>query len=122
MQNKTLGQVNDPDVRVYAVWVPILKSDIEVMVGRATKRLPDERVSHFWDGNGELVKAYSRVLRLNEEQPAWDVYFVYGRDAEWKEEPPMPAYWMDQLELPQGQPFDGDNLAAEMKRLLQQTK
>ena len=61
-----LGQVKDPEVRVYAVWASILKSDFEIAVGRATKLLPDERVSHYWDGEGELVKAYGRMLKLEE--------------------------------------------------------
>lgn len=120
MQNKTLRQVTDPNVRVYAVWVPIIKSDFETMVGSATKRLPDERVSHFWDGNGELVKSYARLLQLGDAQPAWDVYFVYDRDAEWKDTPPVPTYWMHQLELTQGHPFNGDQLAVEINKLVAQ--
>jgi hypothetical protein len=117
-----LDEIKDPDVRVYAVWASVLKSDFEIAVGRATKRLPDERVSHYWDGEGESVKAYGRVLRLGPDETAWDVYYVYGRDAEWKDEPPAPTFFMDQVGLPQGQPLDGDKLAAEISRLLQQTK
>jgi hypothetical protein len=118
-----LDQVKDSDVRVYAVWASILKSDFEMAVGWATKRLPDERVSHYWDGGGELVKAYGRVLRLEDDQTAWDVYYVYGRDVEWNDdEPHAPVFFMDQVGLPGGQPLDGDKLAAEMKRLLQQTR
>lgn len=117
-----LNEVKDPDVRVYAVWASILMSDFRIAVGRATKRLPDERVSHYWDGEGELVKAYGRVLRLNEDQTAWDVYYVFGRDVEWKNEPPAPTFFMDQVGLPQGQELDADKLAAEITKLLQQTK
>ena len=117
-----LDQLKDPDVRVYAVWASVLKSDFEIAVGRATRRLPDERVSNYWDGEGELVKAYGRVLRLGTDETAWDVYYVYGREAEWRDEPPAPAFFMDQVGLPQGQPLDGDKLAEEMKKLLQQTK
>lgn len=117
-----LDQIKDPDVRVYAVWASILKSDFELAVGRATKRLPDERVRHYWDGGGELVKAYSPVLRLGADETAWDVYYVYGRDDEWKDRPPAPGFFMDQVGLTVGQPLDGDKLAAEMRRLLQQTK
>ena len=87
-----LDQVKDPDVRVYAVWASVLKSDFEIAVRRATKRLPDARVSHYWEGEGELVKAYGRVLRLGADETAWDVYYVYGREAEWGGEPPAPHY------------------------------
>ncbi len=101
------------------MWVPILKSDVEGSVAQATGQLPDERVSHFWDGNGELVKGYSRVMKFGDGQPAWDVYFVFDHDAEWKDEPPAPAYWMHQLKLAPEKRFDGDKLAAEINKLLQ---
>jgi len=117
-----LGQVKDPEVRVYAVWASILKSDFEMAVGRATKRLPDGRVSHYWDGEGALVKAYGRVLKLEGDQTAWDVYYLYSRDVEWGDEPPAPTFMMDQVGLPGGQPLDADKLAAEIRKQLQQTK
>ena len=114
-----LDQIKDPDVRVYAVWASILKSDFEIGVGRATKRLPDERVSHYWDGRGELVRAYGRVLKLGDDKTAWDVYYVYGRDIEWGDEPPEPGFFMDQVGLPRGQPLNAGKLAAEIRRLLE---
>jgi hypothetical protein len=104
------------------VWTSILKSDFEIAVGRATKRLPDERVSHYWDGDGALVKAYGRVLKLEGEQTAWDVYYLYGRDVEWKDEPPAPNFMMDQVGLPGGQPLDADKLAAELRKQLKPSK
>jgi hypothetical protein len=114
--------VKDPDLSVYAVWASVLKSDFEIAVGRATKRLPDARVSHDWDGRGDLVKAYAPVLKLGDDQTAWDVYYVYGHDAEWKTDPPAPGFFMDQVNLPGGQPLDADKLAAEINRLLRETK
>ena len=107
-------------MRVYAVWVPILPSDLKLSVPRATNRLPDERVSHFWDSGGELVGAYSRILELGDAQ-AWDVYFVFDRNAQWGGEPPKPVYWMDKLGIREEQQLDGDKLAAEVRRLLQTT-
>jgi len=84
------------------------------------KRLPDKRVSYFWDGMGELGKSYSGVLQLPKGQPAWDVYLAFNRDVEWKNKPPAPNYWMHQLN---GQPaerrLNGDRFAAEMNKLLQ---
>jgi len=84
------------------------------------KRLPDERVSYFWDGNGELAQSYARILKLPEGQPAWDVYFAFNRGVEWKNGPPSPGYWMHQLH---GQPperfLKGEKLAEETNKLLQ---
>ena len=115
-----LGKIDSQDVRVYVVWVPSLPTDDESKVPAATAKIPDERASHYWDEKGALKVAYFKALKMSEL--AWDVYYVYGRDTEWKDEPPAPGFFMDQVGLPGGQPLDGDKLAAEMRRLLRQTK
>ena len=107
-------------MRFYAVWVPIIWSDFERSVPGATRRLRDQRVSHYWDGQGELVRGYSSVLGLPDEQPAWDVYLLYGPDAEWGNAPPAPTFWMHQLGIDEERQFDGTKLAAELNKLLQQ--
>jgi hypothetical protein len=104
-------------VSVYAVWVPILRSDGEKAVPTALKKMADERVKHYWDGKGQLPETFKRVLQIN--QAAWDVYLIYPRDAEWKDEPPMPAYWMHQLNLAPERTLNGDTLAAETRKQLQ---
>lgn len=109
--------MNGSDLAVYAVWVPILGSDTEAKVEQAVGRLPDPRVRHYWDGAGTLVKAYSWVLSLG-EQPAWDVYFAYGRGVEWKGDPPVPTSWMHQLRLAPERRLDGTRLAGEITSLL----
>jgi hypothetical protein len=106
-------------VRVYVVWVPSLPADNEERVPAATAKIPDERASHYWDVEGKLKTAYQRVMKM--EEPAWDVYYVYGRDAEWKGElPPAPVYYMHQLRtLPPDRMLGGAKLAEEMNKLLQ---
>jgi hypothetical protein len=120
IQSKVLSKIKDPAVRAYVVWVPMLPMDAAGAVAEATKYMPDRRVSHFWDAEGVLKKDYAAVLQL--EQPAWDVYFAYGRDAEWKaERPPDPAYWMHQLsQLGQERRLDPEQFAAEVNKLLSQ--
>jgi hypothetical protein len=114
--------LKNPDVRAYSVWVPILGSDEEARVTKATTRLPDSRVSHFWDAKGELVKSYARVLALG-DRPAWDVYLLYGPEAEWKTDPPTPDAWMHQLRGVDASRFlDGEKLAAELAALVERTK
>jgi hypothetical protein len=114
--------VKDADVRAYSVWVPILGSDEEARVAKATTRLPDARVSHYWDGKGELVKTYARVLALG-ERPAWDVYLLYGPDAEWKTDPPAPDSWMHQLRgVDESRLLKGETLAAELAALVERRK
>src|SRR5215213_6245170 len=97
IQSKVLEPIKSPDVRIYSVYLPILRSDHESSVPSAIKKLPDGRVSFFWDGKGDLAQSFARVLQLPEGQPAWDVYMVFNRGVEWKSEPPAPDYWMHQL-------------------------
>lgn len=106
-------------MRVYAVYLPILRGDAEASVPSAIKRLPDSRVSFFWDERGEAGQSYSRVLRLAAGQPAWDVYMLFDRNAEWKSEPPVPAYWMHQLGgVAPERRLDGTRFAEEINKIL----
>lgn len=109
-------------MRVYVVWVPSLPADNESKVPAATTKIPDERATHYWDAEGKLKTAYQRALKMKE--PAWDVYYVYGQDAEWKSElPPVPVYYMHQLRsLPAERMLDGAKLAEEISKLLQPAK
>ena len=102
------------------MYVPILGGDVEASVPSAMKTLPDSRVVFHWDGKGELTQSYSRVLQLGEGRPAWDVYLVFDRTAEWKSKPPAPNYWMHQLRgVSPERRLDGDLLAVELKKTLE---
>lgn len=114
-----LEHIKNSDLRVYSVYVPILESDNEASVASASKRLPDSRVTFYWDAKGELTQSYSRVLQLGEDRPAWDVYLVFDRTAEWKAEPPAPSSWMHQLRgVSAERRLNGETLATELKKLL----
>lgn len=117
VQTKVLERVGSPDLRAYAVWVPILLPDVEVSVPSATRRMKDPRVTHFWDGDAEVVRAGAALLRLG-DKPAWDVYLVFDRDARWGEQLPAPAYWMHQINLDPERTLDGDEFRREVTRLL----
>ncbi|HET7218723.1 MAG TPA: hypothetical protein VFJ02_11785 [Vicinamibacterales bacterium] len=90
-----LTKYSDPDLRVYMVWVPKSRG-LERDVPGATIQYPEPRAQHFWDAPGVLLRGYRDRLRLGED--AWDMYFLYGRDAIWTDAmPPEPAYWAHQL-------------------------
>lgn len=112
--------MNDPNLKVYVIWTPILAPDYEVTVKRATTWVPDARATYYWDRDGQLSADYSRLLQLGPGRKAWDIYFVYGADAEWKVGPPTPYSSMDQIGL--GRMLDADALAVELKALLGQIK
>src|SRR5689334_16382025 len=103
----------------------MMKSDSAERIPAAMTRLPDPRVSHFWDSEGKLANEYSVVLRFRDDLPkwdvysifrrlltlynrlfcnpsvlpAWDVYLVFSRRVHWKDQPPAPNFWMHQLPL-----------------------
>lgn len=118
-----LEKISDEDVRVFSVYLPILRGDQESSVASASKLLPDKRVSYFWDGKSQLAQSYADVLQMPRGQPAWDIYLASNRDVEWSSKPPAPDYWMHQLG---GQPperrLNGERFAEETNKLLRITK
>lgn len=114
---KVLDNVKSEEVRVYSAWVPMLASDTQVAVDRAAENLPDRRVTHYWDRNAELVTNFVPVLGLG-NRPAWDVYMCYDRDAEWKDLPPKPNFWQEQLGLSDDTRLDAAQLTAEINKLV----
>ena len=83
------------------------------------KKFQDNRVVFYWDSKGELTRSYSKVLQLADNKPAWDVYLVFDRGAEWQTDVPVPDYWMHQLwGLSPERKLDGEKLATELKKLL----
>jgi hypothetical protein len=119
-----LEKIQAPEIRIYAVYLPILGGDQESSVPSASKQIPDRRVSYYWDGKGDLGQRYSRILQLPEGRTAWDVYLVFDRNVEWKNEsPPSPDFWMHQLhDVSPERRLDGNRLAAEINKLLQTEK
>lgn len=85
-------------------------------MSRATKKLADPRVSHYWDGAGELVRDFAPVLGIDER--AWDVYLLYDQNTEWTDAPPKPIYWQEQLGISDETKLDGPRLTGEINRLL----
>lgn len=95
IQKALLAKQPDPRLRAYVVWVPKLNGG-EKDVPVATRLAPDERATHYWDGQGGLMRAYTQTLALPED--AWDGYLLYDPGTRWDGElPPRPPFWMHQL-------------------------
>src|SRR6059036_2940583 len=80
VQTHILEKNPTEELRVYAVWVPFLGGN-EHAADLSQRELPDPRVVQYWDD-----AATSDWFAENVQQssaPAWDVYFLYGPDAEW---------------------------------------
>ena len=118
VREKVLEQVDSEDLTVLAVWMPVLGSDNAASGKQAESLLPDDRVTHYWDGDNSLGKLYGRLLTLPRgRQLAWDIYFVYAPGVRWEEEPPLPTQWMHQLSRDERQ-LDGDTLRGTILELL----
>ena len=77
-------------MRAYIVWVPMSRG-MERDVPTATKEVWDPRARHYWDGEGQLIASYRDVLGGFDE-PVWDTFVLYGKDAQWdRRRPPAPG-------------------------------
>jgi hypothetical protein len=86
VQQEALEKRRDARLKVYAVW-------FEMIAGDARPRWPsallsDPRVEHFWDAERLVGGWYgSHVDYGNGSGVWWDVWLLYGPDAEWTDEP-----------------------------------
>lgn len=80
------------DVKVYAVWLPVLRSDGREEWDPGT--MPDSRVEHFWDEDRLVGNWFLHaVTRRTTDRVEWDAFFLYGRDARWGMDPPPLVRW-----------------------------
>jgi hypothetical protein len=91
-----LDRKKDASVDVLVVWIPAIAGDDYAAALRSLAKIHDDRSRHYWDGSQALGEAFAPVLEIR-SQMAWDVYLLYGPDAEWKSGPPAPAEWLHQL-------------------------
>src|SRR5262249_3686167 len=98
---KTLEQRPSDDVRVFAVWEPIIATDW----GRPTTvilgRLPDRRAAQFWDPDHLLARRLSGDAREPQPPPdcgpsdgvLWALAAVYPPGAVWNERIPPAVFF-----------------------------
>jgi hypothetical protein len=98
VQKEALAQIDHEKLKIYVVWINRFPFDSLKAAQNATKLVSDKRALHFWDGSGALGKQFGKVVSLPGGKTfAWDVYFVFEPNVEWRADPPTPAYWMHQL-------------------------
>lgn len=119
VQADVVATIADENLRIYAVWAPVLGADSRESALGARRLLPDQRTSHYWDGQKTLAKAFKQPLSLKRSL-AWDVYMVFDAQASWDQAPPTPTYYMHQLpgRLPSKRLLEGKRLAAAVKSVL----
>jgi len=119
MQSSVLDVIDDPSLRAYVAWVPILPEDSLDAAREAPSLVRDERASHFWDAERSLPPLFASLLGLPEGAPAWDVYLAYDGTARWVDAPPRPSFWHHQLgEQVRAPVLDGEAFADGVRALL----
>ena len=102
--NDLLAEFPNARLQVQVVWEPVLKSDIAAPLTKVLGLLDDHRVTQYWDPNRVVsddlvrtVNANPTRYRLKEPLPpdfiAWDAVAVFGGDARWEHDLPVPAYY-----------------------------
>lgn len=117
MQRYVLDKVDDPKLRVYVVWGPMLGGETEADARAATALMPDPRVSQYWTGEHTLAEALRATAGL-EEELAWDTFLLFPPGARWGDAPPSPAYVMHVgKRLPPERRLNGEKLLEQVNRL-----
>lgn len=116
--------VKSQDLRGYVVWMPVTSyGGWETAAHQQAWRIPDRRITRYFDAKSHLGEAYAPILHLSGSTPAWDVYLVFGREAHWDSTPPAPSTWMHQLgqRAPLEQSLDPDKMTRAINELLEAT-
>lgn len=116
-----MAKVADDELAVFVVWSSQLGAR-EGNVPPAAELMPDRRARHFWDAGRRVGAAFAASFGLDE--PAWDVWMLFDRDARWGEQGvPQPAWWEHQLGgLPRDRRLDPQRLATKAADLLARPK
>ncbi len=84
-----LREINSKDVWVFVIWEPVLATDFAAPSTAALARIPNLRVSQYWDRK----RALSHLLgERNRSTVVWDYIAVYAPGPLWQDAPPRPVY------------------------------
>ena len=84
-----LREINSQEVRVFAIWEPVLPTDFVAPSTAALARIPDRRAAQYWDRN----RALSHLLGEHSRSTiVWDYIAVYAPGTLWQDAPPKPVY------------------------------
>jgi hypothetical protein len=84
VQTQLLAKLPSNQLRVYAVWLPMLGGDAREEWNGNT--MPDPRVIHFWDGDTKVGQWFAEKVE-GYRGVSWDAYYLYGPDAKWESVP-----------------------------------
>ncbi len=84
MQNEILEKNPSSKLQVYAIWLSTLPGDSRSRWDESL--ITDSRVIHLWDEDEAAGRWFSEYEGFY-VPIAWDIYFLYGPDVHWEDEP-----------------------------------
>lgn len=115
---KILTKHSDAKLKPLVVWTLIRRADSKRAAENASGYLPDPRAQHFWDLWKYSGKVYTKQLEFPKKTQAWDIFVIYKPAVLWKETPPKPASWMQNLHIEHGPKYTPEFLEEEIMRLI----
>ena len=99
VQESILDAFPRADISVSIVWTEMVPNDNADAVRAIAQTIRDARVRHFYDPRETHLAghAFAKGILYADAGPAWDIYFFYDKESEWRDGPPRPVEWMHQL-------------------------
>ena len=92
MQEEILERNREADLKVYAVWLPIIAGDARSAWRKSL--LPDPRVAHLWDEQRVTGRWFAQQPWYDRDvDVAWDIYVLFGPEARWDASPGPLISW-----------------------------
>jgi hypothetical protein len=100
---EVLERVKGKDVRVFVVWEPVIVSDVAPPINRVLSRIPDPRVTQYYDKARLLSNLLVKTAReqkdfllhgeeLDRDTIIWDCVFAFPPGGRWEKDPPRPSF------------------------------
>jgi hypothetical protein len=124
MNQDLLSQTKDERLKTFVVHVPVIGAKAKDVMP-AAQLLQNPHVRNYWNESGEFGRALAQAVQLKNDKEAvyaWDVWLLYGPDAEWVgTSAPQPKLLMHQLWKLEGTHFaklDSKVFARETRTLV----
>ena len=97
-----LEEIQDPRIRVFAVWEPVLYTDWTAPTTSVLSRLHDRRAAQYWDRRLLLSRKIKEAVASEpahglgavaaQSKVVWDVVMIYPKGIRWEGTFPSPAF------------------------------